>query len=115
VYPVQVANGGGPASVASGTAADVLSLQSVLLPNPCQFPPAPIHVQAATGGGAVSVASGAAAAASNTAMHGNAAEEEGAGGLQIRYMKQVQLAELVLSNNKVRVGTAFVFVIISSC
>jgi hypothetical protein len=59
-------------------------------------------MQAASGGGAVSVASGAAAAASNVILHGNAAGKEGAGGLQIRYMQQVQLAGLVISNNKVR-------------
>jgi hypothetical protein len=62
-------------------------------------------LQAATGGGAVSVASGAAAAASNVAMHGNTADEEGAGGMQIRYMKTVQLSGLVISNNKVRLST----------
>jgi hypothetical protein len=63
-------------------------------------------MQAATGGGAVSVASGAAAAASNVAMHGNTAKDEGSGGLQIRYMKNVQLSGLVISNNKVRLSSS---------
>ena len=62
-----------------------------------------VELQAAAGGGAVSVSSGAAATLSDVVFVNNSASEQGAGGLQIRFTRQVELARVLFSRNKVRV------------